>query len=278
MAIWHSTYYTTPGRWRGPVVVTVYDMIHEIFSDMFHGDFYDRFRHTKRSCISRADMIICISESTAQDLIRYCNVDRARIRVVPLAHSELFDWCYPPAMDDNRPHGKDYLLFVGARNYYKGFVDLLSAYSNWRLNADVDLVVVGKSWTKSERAAIARLGLMGRIHLASNVDDRDLGNMYRHAAAFIYPSHYEGFGIPVLEALASGCPVVASDIPSFREVGGDSIAYFTPGDQEGMLDALNSTVSEGHDEAKRRRGVERAKRYSWDQTAAETLAAYRACC
>jgi glycosyltransferase involved in cell wall biosynthesis len=139
----------------------------------------------------------------------------------------------------------------------------------------VDLVVVGKPWTPEEEHLLLDRGVGATVRLRTAVEDSRLCRLYNDAAAFLYPSLYEGFGIPLLEAMACGCPIVASRIPSTIEVAGACPIYFDPSDVHSCVEAFDVAMSEGHDSERVRQGIQQAKRYSWDETARRTLNVYR---
>jgi glycosyltransferase involved in cell wall biosynthesis len=172
------------------------------------------------------------------------------------------------------PFGQ-YLLYVGARLGYKDFATLLAAYANWERKGDISLVVIGPPWLHSERELLARAGIASRVSLKSNIDDRTLCELYNGALAFVFPSLIEGFGIPLLEAMACGCPVVASRIPSTVEVAGDCPIYFDAGDWESLLASLEVASGENRSAERILMGVDRARGYSWERTAQMTLSVYR---
>lgn len=302
--LWHSTYFTLPPvGWRGAQVVTVHDMIYERFPELFDRSWLDGARARRERCVRTADAIIAISETTRSDLQQFYGVEPARVHVVPNAHASVFRRLDEPAADDDRVStttgslgsltGRPFLLYVGNRSHYKSFDTLLDAYARWQAGgADVagggtaggggtegggstDLVAVGGgAWSEEERSRLRTLGLEGRVHQLEGVTDEALCRLYNQATAFVYPSLYEGFGLPLLEAMACGCVIVASDIPSTREVAGDVPVYFKPG-KSADLGAAIERVS-GSDRGDRvERGIERAARFSWDSAAKETLAVYR---
>ena len=269
--IWHSTYFTQPHRWRGKQVVTVVDMIYELYPNFFDKPFDDEFREQKRRAVTVAEAVICISETTSRDVQEYYGISRDKTFVVPLAHSETFR----PLDYDTRGETRPFLLYVGRRAHYKNFDLLLEAYSSWARKSEVDLIVVGdQQWTPDEEKRLAELKLGDEVSLLTKITDEQLRNLYGLAAAFVYPSLYEGFGIPLLEALACGCPVVASDIPSSREVAGDSALYFDPTSSEDLRAVLENVVTSGPDESRRTAGIARAARFSWNETARQTLEVY----
>ena len=269
--IWHSTYFTQPDTWLGAQVVTVVDMIYELYPNLFNQAHDDEFREQKRRAVLDASAVICISETTRRDVLDYYGVASEKTFVVPLAHSDSFR---PLKEANSEP--KPFLLYVGRRTHYKNFGLLLEAYAAWTGRTDVDLVVVSDSpWTPDEQLRLVKLDLESRVQLLTDIDDEQLRNLYSQAAAFVYPSLYEGFGIPLLEAMACGCPVIASDIPSSREVAGDAASYFDPGSAEDLKAVIDQVVRAGRDPARRAAGIERAALFSWNETARQTLAVYR---
>lgn len=269
--IWHSTYFTQPHQWRGTQVVTVVDMIYELYPNFFKTAFDDQFREQKRRAVSEASAVICISETTSRDVQEYYGIPADKTFVVPLAHSEVFR----PLEGDSDGESRPFLLYVGRRAHYKNFGVLLDAYGSWTGRNAVDLIVVGDSdWTPEEERRLTELNLGEQVKLLTNIDDEQLRRLYGRAAAFVYPSLYEGFGIPLLEALACGCPVIASDIPSTREVAADCASYFDPNSSEALRAVLESVVADGPNEARRAAGIARAALFSWDETARQTLEVY----
>jgi glycosyltransferase involved in cell wall biosynthesis len=273
--IWHSTYFTIPHTWKGSIVLTVYDMILERFAkDLFSKPINEAYRKHKRYCIEKADIIICISEATKKDLEEFCNIDSSKTRVIHLAASPVFRQLNGTGDLSRSFSSKPFLLFVGARVAYKNFENLLNAYSSWTNRNDINLVVVGSEWTPREKQRIRELDLEGKVVLLTNVNSDELCILYNRASAFVFPSLYEGFGIPLLEAMACGCPVVASNIPSTVEVAGDCPVYFEPKDKDAIRAALDTVINEGRNSERTKRGFIRAKEFSWDQTAYETLNLY----
>ena len=275
--IWHSTYYTLPRLWRGPQAVTVYDMVHERFPDLFPTPAEDDFRRLKRRCVLAAEAVVCISEATRADVLRVYGLAPEKTHVVPLAHSAVFQ---PGSADTPAailPGGRPFLLFVGRRSHNKNFAALLRAYSRWPGRNRVDLIAVGgEPWTGEEASFLETHGLGDQVHHRPVVDDRELCRLYQSAAAFVYPSLYEGFGIPLLEAMACGCPVVASHIPSTLEVAGDCPVYFDLSDDDSLAGALQTAWDEGRGAARCLRGERRAAQYSWQATAEKMLDVFRA--
>lgn len=273
-ALWHSTAYTYPKLWFGKQVVTVHDMIPERYRELFPNIQQNRVQGRKHECVQSADAVICVSETTRKDLVRFYGTDPDKCYVVPNAHSGIFRVMKTRERTD-WPTYKPYLLYVGSRGVYKGFKELLHAYAQWSGRGEVDLVVVGSELSQTEQTLIAQLDIELYIHSLVNISDEQLVYLYNHAKAFVHTSYYEGFGLPILEAMACGCPVVASAIPTTFEVAGDVPVYFEPGDFEGMLRGVEQTLSEGRKTSRTSKGVKCASEYSWDRSARQTLEVYR---
>jgi glycosyltransferase involved in cell wall biosynthesis len=273
--IWHSTYFTMPRIWRGMTVVTVADLASELFPDQFNAPGAEQFREQMRRCVLSADAVICISETTRNDVLNLSGAKPERILTVPLACGDIFKQLPPPINSMKLPVPEPFILYVGSRSHYKNFRLLIEAYSSWQHKHEVSLVAVGNEWSLDEMDTLIKLGITDRMHLLDKVDDETLCRLYNKAAAFVYPSRYEGFGIPLLEAMSCGCPVVASRIPSTVEVAGGCPIYFDPEQTEGLVTALDKALAEGRDSERTLAGLERAKGFSWQKTAEQTLEVYR---
>jgi glycosyltransferase involved in cell wall biosynthesis len=177
-----------------------------------------------------------------------------------------------------RPHSRPYLLYVGLRGGYKNFEGLLRAVAaSPMLRADYDVIAFGGgSFRSSETAMISQLGFGDGRVLQMGGGDSLLGELYAHADAFVYPSAYEGFGFPPLEAMTQGCPVVASNTSSMPEVIGDAGEFFDPGSVEDIRRAIEAVVySRDRGQELVRLGYARIKMFSWEKCASETMAVYR---
>jgi glycosyltransferase involved in cell wall biosynthesis len=269
----HETYYQTRASApKGcPVVVTVHDMIHERYHAAF--GLGDATSAKKRAAVARADRVICVSENTRTDLIEWFGTHPDKIRTIHLGVS--IAPAAPPATPAHLP--KPFFLYVGMRGGYKNFANLLSAYaSRAALRGGFDLIAFGADpFGTGEQESIRALGLASQVRHMTG-DDRVLGHLYRRAAALVYPSEYEGFGIPPLEAMGYGCPVLCSHASSIPEIVGDAGSYFDPRRIDAIADAMEQLVSS--QELRTRlvsRGSERARQLSWDRCAAKTLDLYR---
>lgn len=271
--IWHSTYYTMPEHWDGKQVVMVVDMTHERFADLFSGPGNDEFRERKRQCVLGSDAVICISETTRLDVQRFYKLDSGSLYVVSLACSDGFKQLEQSELVP--PMREPFLLYIGDRSHYKNFDTLLQAYSVWKHHKEVALVVVGHPWSAEEKKKLTELRIQHRVHLLTDVNDENLCQLYNQAATFVYPSLYEGFGIPLLEAMACGCPIAASRIPSTIEVAGECPIYFEPTEIDDLRNAFEVALSQGRNSEHVRTGLERVRCYSWHKTARRTLEIYR---
>jgi len=274
--ILHPTYYSLLSkeslvRSEIPLVITVYDMIHEIFSDKIEPS--GLTVHNKEVAIKAADAIICISESTKKDVLRYYPDVEHKIFITHLATSLNKSLSYGCESVPSKP----YFLYVGSRSSsYKKFDTLLFAFAlTASASPDVVLCVVGSIFEKREQELIHQLNLSARIHHYQTATDRHLAKLYRCSVALVYPSSYEGFGIPLLEAMACGTPVIASDTSSIPEVVGKAGILIDAGSTNDLTDAMATLISSP---SKRDcligEGYQRIKRFSWDNTAAETLKIY----
>jgi len=179
-------------------------MIHELFPDNYNSRFDRLTRHQKKRCVEYSHAIICISESTKNDLEDFYGSQAKKISIVPPAYNTVFRRLYGKFDIDGNLIDVPFLLFVGNRTYHKNFMQLIEAYRIWDDRDKVLLVVVGPPWTSEEKDRLEIIGIMERIILFTNINDETLCKFYNLALAFVYPSIYEGFGIPLLEAMACG--------------------------------------------------------------------------
>jgi len=272
--IWYSSYYTLPPKpWNGPVVMLVADLIHELYPHFFTGQRNEEFRERKRHCILSADAIICISETTKQDVIKYYGVDASKVYAVKLSHTDHFQFM-PELLKAKREIEKSFLLYIGTRVHYKNFDFLMKAFAQWQKSKNIDIVLVGPPLNDAEKTALVQLGIIEHVHVLDGVDDQRLRVLYHQALAFVYPSIYEGFGIPLLEAMACDCLVIASDIPSSREIAGDVPFYFRLDDMDGLIGCMDA-VGQTQGSDCRQKGIAHAALYSWDRTAKESLTVFK---
>jgi len=271
----HETYYSFMPCRKSPAprVTTVYDMIHELFPQMFLAR--DKTSDWKRKVFERVDHIISISQSTKNDLVELFGIDEGKISIVHLGVDIASFTDYKART--NKGLERPFLLYVGARGGYKNFNAVLSAMaSSKKLKTDFDLVAFGGgAFTVDERALISSLGLTEKqIRQVAGNDDK-LVDLYYQATAFVYPSLYEGFGLPPLEAMACSCPVISSNTSSMPEIIGDAGVYFTPSSVDDIQRAIEEVVySPSRIEQCKKQGLERVRLFGWDKCARETLDIY----
>jgi glycosyltransferase involved in cell wall biosynthesis len=269
----HETYYSTSSvsPKSSKVIVTVHDMIHELFESNFSR--FDRTSMAKKAATKRADHVICVSENTRSDLIRLFGINPQKISVVHHGFSLSKENMQRSPLVADAP----YILYVGSRFGYKNFERLISAFAILKItNPELRLVCFGGgAFTRDESILANDLGLSSSDIIQMAGADAILANLYTHAQVFVYPSLYEGFGIPPLEAMSCGCPVVCSGLSSIPEVVGGAGVYFDPLSPQDIAYAIQS-VLENHDlKAKLiKAGFERIKRFSWERCVTETRAVY----
>jgi glycosyltransferase involved in cell wall biosynthesis len=269
--ILHQTFYYQPYiKYQGKLVVTVYDMISEIFPQYFPDG--NTISLLKRRCCERADKVIAISHRTKNDLVRFFGIPPEKIVVIHLSSSLKGNNASPSV----RPFREPYLFFVGQRDDYKNFGGLIEAFATSEsLKKSFHIVCFGgEPLSSSENVWLKKLGIEARVHNVRGSDEL-LCDYYRNAEAFICPSFYEGFGIPILEAMELSCPVICSNIGSIPEVAGDAAVYFDPADTVSLQFAMETTLFDKNrlDDLKKR-GLERQSMFSWARCAEETLAVY----
>lgn len=252
-------------------VLTVHDMIHELYPDNFSA--WDRASRNKRLAVARADHIICVSENTRRDLLDIFDVPSSKVSVVH--HG--FDYQQAVDMPRKRLVDEPYLLYVGIRSGYKNFSRLLEAYAATKsLHRNYRLVCFGGGeFTRSEVQHFKELGLPSRQLLWMGGGDNILTQLYQHAIALVFPSLYEGFGIPLLEAMAHNCPVICSFGSSISEVVGDAGKFFDPRDRNSIAQAIEAVAGSAvHADKLRSLGQTRVRAFTWEKCASSTLDVY----
>lgn len=254
-----------------PFVLTVYDMIQELYPTNFKD--IDHLIVQKRNLIYKAKKIIAISENTKKDIINiYPDIDKNKIEVVYLSHS-----IKPMETKLNIKIPEKYILFVGERGGYKNFDFFIkSVYPI--LNKDENLFVFcvgGRAFTDEESNLFNSLKIQNQL-IQHTATDGELYTLYNKALVFVFPSLYEGFGIPILEAMASKCPVVLSNASSFPEIALDAAVYFNTNEESNLEKKISQMI---YDENYRalyiEKGLENLKRFSWQKTTDECIEVYK---
>jgi alpha-1,3-rhamnosyl/mannosyltransferase len=280
--VYHSPFYLMPYRVPIPTIITIYDLTPQLFPEYVSSRARRLFRLTTRLALRQARHVITISEATSRDLLRYYPFPAQWVTVIPLAA----DPCFQPQSDEEiarvRQHynlPESYVLCFGINKPHKNLLQLLAA---WQLlatqTADIPLVLAG-AWDErypEAKTEANRLHLDQRVRFLGPISNGDLPPLYAGAILFVFPSRYEGFGLPVVEAMACGTAVACAQSSSLPEVGGKAVLYFDP-DNVGEMAAQIGRVL--NDSLLRQRlaqqGLVRAREFSWEKTAGETVSLYR---
>lgn len=279
--IFHSSYYTPPPRPNLPYIVTVYDFIDQQVPSAAAnpGNFFEN----QCDLIKRADAVLTISQSTRNDILLHTGIPADRITVAYPGISSVFKSTPVPQAEIERFRktaalGRPYWLYVGRRENYKNFATLLTAFSRIADKTDTHLVVIGgePKLNPSLMERLISLRCETRVTLLKRVDDQILKTAYSGALAFIQPSLAEGFGIPLVEAIACKTPLVVSDIPVFHEVAGHHASYFDPHDPEALEEQLHRILRSPPPPHLLETATDSIHtRFDWQQTAREWLAMYK---
>lgn len=268
--IYHTTYYKyLIPSFNGKRIITILDMMHELMPDSFSK--LDKSAGWKKEAVQKADGIISISHATKEDLIRIYNVPEKKIKVIHLANSMNTN------ISDERILKDPYILYVGARKTYKNFNMLAEVFANadYLKNNFKIVAYGGGSFSQEERELFEKLGVKDKIIFDAG-NDTKLANYYKYAELFVYPSKYEGFGVPLLEAMYMDCPIVASNISSIPEIGGPAALYFNPDSPEDLKEKLEAVLTNSNVRndllAKARKW---RKNFSWQKTVDETYDYYK---
>jgi|SRR3990167_8057546 len=260
-----------------PSVVSILDVSYLHFSGLFKKKDLYQLKLWGGYSLRKAKKIITISKSSKNDIIKAYNVSEDKIEVVYPGIKQVSSIMNKVlSMEElKKKFGveKDYILFVGTLQPRKNIENLIEALTIVK-NKNLKLAIVGKKgWMyKDILNAPRKYEVSDRVKFLDNVNDEDLPSFYKNAACFVLPSLYEGFGLPILEAMQYGCPVLASNVSSLPEAGGDAAIYFDPQNSEDIAEKIDKVTS---DEKLRtemiQKGYEQVKKFSWEKTARETL-------
>ena len=280
-ALYHCPYYLYPYRNRLPTILTFYDITPLQYPQTVSLKARVFFRVAATVALRAASQILTVSEATRGDLTNYFFVHPGKIRVTPLAADSSFR--PQPAAEIDRVRAKydlpaRFVLYFGANKPHKNLPALIDAFSKLATRQTPPLII-GGAWDRRypqarHRAEQLRLG--ESVRFVGAVDEADLPSLYSAATIFVFPSLYEGFGLPVLEAMSCGTPVACADTSSLPEIVGEAALLFDP---RSVADIKETVAALLEDDALRAdlsaRGLEQADRFSWQRTAASTLNCYR---
>lgn len=263
-SLFHSSYYRKPSVKSIPSVVTVHDFVYERHA---RGPKRWVHIHQKHAAIRAAQAVICISESTRQDMMEFLGeIPGQTVHVIHNGVSELFR---PLPLT---PAPVPYVLYVGERRGYKNFRQLLRAME---FLPDLELQCVGGGALRAQEVATSPAGVQRRIRHLGFVTDEALNEHYNRALCLVYPSSYEGFGIPVVEAMRAGCPVVSAPCKAVAEIGGDALTVAADAEPRALADAVLRLTSAEYRSQVVSTGLEISKRFSWEKAHDGTLAVYK---
>ncbi|MDA7733634.1 glycosyltransferase family 4 protein [Candidatus Pelagibacter sp.] len=270
----HDTYYF-PKKYNSSLnskkrVCTVFDMINEIFTK--NNKHKNEISNIKKNTIYESDHIFCISNQTKNDLINLFNIDKKKITVTYLASS-----LKKKTFSIKKKEFENCLLFIGSRSGYKNFDNFIKAYARSKiLKKDFKILAYGgEKVSKKEKELLLSLNINNNIKFI-NDKNYDLSYLYQNVKALVYPSKYEGFGLPILEAMENNCPVLSSFGGSLREIGGDGLEYFDPNFTEDIQNLLEKILySEKKLKELIKYGNIRFKKFSWEKCAIETNNIYK---
>ena len=271
--VFHPTYYDPYfiKNLKKPFVTTIHDMTYERLPEYFW--VMDPLTTQKRLSVERADKIIAISETTKKDLLKYIDTDESKIEVI--YHG--IDIQTPLVFEEVTQLPQNYLLFVGDRSGYKNFYLLLDTFEKFsKTNPDIHLVLIGGgNLVGADVEIINRLKLKSKVH-HYNVSDEQLNFLYSKAILFIYPSLYEGFGLPILEAFKAKCPILLSDTECFKEIAQDGAGYFSSYSPDDLLSKIEQLVNSKSEREKLiEKGNNRLLDFPLEKSVKETLAVYK---
>lgn len=256
-----------PLRSRVPVVLTVHDLLAFRHPGYVPGAYSRILRTMIRAAARTARRILTVSAASRDDIVEFLGVPAGRVVVTPLAGSA-------PSAVEPIPRRPAQLLAIGNRMPHKGFETLLDALARIEPAHRPTLVITGSHGDDPLAPVVERLGLGGHVDLRGWLRPDELDRLYTESTALVFPTRFEGFGLPPLEAMSRGCPVIVSDLPVLHEVAGDAAVYVDPADPDAIARAIRAVLdTPAERERMSRAGLARAAAFSWERTAAATRTA-----
>ncbi|NRT37500.1 glycosyltransferase involved in cell wall biosynthesis [Clostridium beijerinckii] len=286
--IYHFFNFIVPPRIEGKVITTIHDMTYELYPETMDKRNLKRIKNDIQYSVNRADKIITVSESSKNDIIKFLSVDEAKIDVV--YNGVEYDKFNKSYSEDEKSKirvkytlPKNYILYMGTLEPRKNIESIIEAFSlfkkeNTVSNQNTKLVIAGKKGWLFENIfnLVNKLSLKDDVIFTDYIDENDKSIIYNMASLFVFPSLYEGFGIPVLEAMASSVPVITSNVSSLSEVAGDAAILVEPKDIKSIAKYMSKVLA---DKKLRnnliREGHEQAKKFTWESSAKKLVNIYR---
>ncbi len=273
----HIPHYNVPIFYRGDMIVTIHDLTHLVYNEFLSNKFAKYYaKIMMKIAIKKAKVILTVSENTKKDLIKYFKVDENKIKVTYLGvkenikekTKEEIEYLYDKF---NIPRDKKILMYVGNLKPHKNLERLLEAFSKLKNNKDYILLLVGKAFENYNILGQKEeeLKIKDKVIHTGIVSENELVDLYNLVDLFVFPSLYEGFGLPVIEALRCGTKVVCSNASSLPEVGGDVVTYFNPTDVDNMTDVIEKELLKIDTEEDKLKRIAWTKNFSWEKTSRE---------
>ncbi|HKT79597.1 MAG TPA: glycosyltransferase family 1 protein [Vicinamibacterales bacterium] len=284
VSLFHAPHYVLPPLVRCPAVVTIHDCIHLMFPDYLPNRLALAYARTSITAAAhRATRVMTVSESSKRDILRYVNIPPDRIDVIHNSYDERFGR-EPLAEDVERLRERyqldgPFVLYAGNVKPHKNLTRLIRAFASVRERGldDLKLVLIGDDISRyvGLRREVHQHQLHNHVRFLGYMPEDTLAIMYRLARVFVFPSLYEGFGLPPLEAMASGTPVIVSNVSSLPEVVGDAALLVDPYDEGAIADAICRVLTDAELRCDlQRRGLRRAQQFSWEESARRVLGIY----
>lgn len=286
--IYHFFNFIVPPRITGKVITTIHDMTYELYPETMDKRNLKRIKDDIQYSVNRSEKIITVSESSKRDIIKFLNVPESKVEVV---YNGVDYNRYSTSYDENQKNKvrkkynipNDYILYMGTLEPRKNIESIIKAFSLFKkeniINSkDIKLVIAGKKGWMFESIfnLVTELKLEENIIFTDYIDEADKPIIYNMAKLFIFPSIYEGFGIPILEAMASSVPVITSNVSSMPEIAGEAAVLVEPMNIVSISNNINKILSDKEYSSKLvRKGHIQAKKFSWDLSAKKMYDIYK---
>ena len=280
----HVPHYNVPIFYRGDMIVTIHDLTHLVYEEFLPNKLAKYYaKIMMQIAIKKSKYVLTVSENTKKDILKYFKVDEGKIKVIAEGVKDI----YPKPKEQieylydkfNIPKDKKILMYVGNLKEHKNLERLLQAFGKLKEKENCVLLLVGKAF---EKYAILEkkeeeLKISSNVIHTGIVTDEELLDLYNLADLFIFPSLYEGFGLPVIEALACGTKVVSSNASSLPEVGGDVVKYFDPKNVDEMAKVIEEELNSKDTEEDKQRRIAWASRFNWEDTSRKIREIFELC-